>query len=196
MGRAARIKRARQETRRPSPAEAQEDATNAAYARLVREVRQDLRVIVVDKPADMPAASDRVEVLIEPALRLCAEEGPPSLAELTGFFLLGALAWNLQVLTDEFGCEPPTLRAQLVACTAKLLDDLELLGPDEAPRLAEELVARKRALFPDDRRLLVRTVVVPGAPGWSGVSVASTESRGLAARKAVYQLSATAQAKL
>jgi len=159
--------------------------------RLQQELAGDSRTFFVVDPAAaiQTKASDRLEALIEPWLSLLQAEGA-EVADLHELFLLGALAWNAQSLTDSRGEEPQDLVEQLVSRARWFVEDAEIdLGDGEL--LGLRLLQRKWDLFGDDRRILVRLVIEEASPGWAGLSVASTLSRGGAAVRAARELSRT-----
>lgn len=79
--------------------------------------------------------------------------GPEELDELEKWLLLGALVWNAAVEgTDP--CASPELRrwAQRMGATGRESEDLL--------RVVQEVAARKRTLFPEDRRIVANVEVV------------------------------------
>jgi hypothetical protein len=103
--------------------------------------------------AKLPAGrlSDALVELMEPYIPW--PPGPEELDVLEQGLLLGALVWNATVEGTDLRASPELRRwADRSGMTERDRDDLR--------RVVEEIAARKRALFPEDRRIVADVEVV------------------------------------
>lgn len=123
------------------------------YRRLVRSL--DSAPKIVRRPPGMAKMSDALVAFAQPLLDAIPSGAPVEAYE--GELLLGAMVWNFLVTLDrEYDRDGAAVQVQEEEM-CKILDALALgtdMSDDDAIDLLETLAARKRDLFPDERRLI------------------------------------------
>ena len=152
MGRKARLKRERR--------------SGANLSEPGREIRRRLESMglhptLLEGPTEDRKVSDALLELVQPIVQALAVREHTQ-ARLEQLIQLGTLAWNAHLLPDG--------DATIARALAELPIEQEDL--DIAHGVLDVLCERRRALFPDDRRLIISTAVTLTPSGEFTVSAA------------------------
>jgi hypothetical protein len=115
----------------------------------------------VEGPFGPRKISDALLEFVQPVVD-ALRESERTKPRLEQILAVGALAWNAHLMPDG------------EACLEEALADmkLDLVASDVVRHVLEILLARRRDLFPDDRRFVINTVVTQKASGKFEVTAA------------------------